>query len=121
MSLAGCPDKCGDITIPYPFGTRPGCYRSGFHITCNESTTPPKAILGDNIEVLGINISSAEINVTKLLSRYLGKSSISLCTVKLGNKIVHEAFILISFRNIRIASATDATRLASPTDAASSQ
>jgi hypothetical protein len=23
----GCPDRCGDITIPYPFGTRKDCYK----------------------------------------------------------------------------------------------
>ncbi|KAL6596894.1 hypothetical protein ACP70R_047028 [Stipagrostis hirtigluma subsp. patula] len=44
MALPGCPDKCGNITIPYPFGTKDGCYFSpGFFISCNLSTTPPSA------------------------------------------------------------------------------
>lgn len=27
-SLPGCPNKCGSLDIPYPFGTRKGCYLS---------------------------------------------------------------------------------------------
>ncbi|XP_078149819.1 wall-associated receptor kinase 2-like [Carex rostrata] len=62
-ALPGCPDKCGNITISYPFGTLPGCYRDGFNLTCNNSFNPPKAIWGKNIEVLDINITNAEARV----------------------------------------------------------
>ncbi|XP_078149924.1 wall-associated receptor kinase 2-like [Carex rostrata] len=62
-SLPDCPDKCGNITIPYPFGTLPGCYREGFNLTCNDSITPPKLMLDANIEVLDINITTAETRV----------------------------------------------------------
>ncbi|KAI3672469.1 hypothetical protein L6452_38557 [Arctium lappa] len=35
QSLPGCPHKCGNITIPYPFGTKPGCYLSkSYHVKC---------------------------------------------------------------------------------------
>ncbi|KAJ1694723.1 hypothetical protein LUZ63_011421 [Rhynchospora breviuscula] len=76
-SLPGCPDKCGNVIIPYPFGTRPGCYRDdGFQITCNDSTststgTPPKVLLGtnsSNIEVKDINITSGETRVYKFIA-----------------------------------------------------
>ncbi|XP_059629936.1 putative wall-associated receptor kinase-like 16 [Cornus florida] len=50
----GCPETCGNLTIPYPFGTSESCYLDEtFLITCNES----KAQLGNgNIDVLNISL-----------------------------------------------------------------
>ncbi|KAM0916533.1 hypothetical protein ACQ4PT_010091 [Festuca glaucescens] len=45
ITLAGCPEKCGDISIPYPFGMKPGCFRDGFEVICNYSFNPPRAFL----------------------------------------------------------------------------
>jgi hypothetical protein len=54
IALPGCPDKCGNISIPYPFGTKAGCYfDETFSITCNLSTTPP-ATLDDLLTLRGI-------------------------------------------------------------------
>ena len=30
-----CQEKCGDISIPQPFGIAQGCYRPGFRLRCN--------------------------------------------------------------------------------------
>ncbi|KAJ9567829.1 hypothetical protein OSB04_003795 [Centaurea solstitialis] len=39
QSLCGCPDRCGDITIPYPFGMKKGCYLSkSYHVKCETLT-----------------------------------------------------------------------------------
>nr|DAD42575.1 TPA_asm: hypothetical protein HUJ06_000805 [Nelumbo nucifera] len=41
----GCQVKCGNITVPYPFGLRdgdPSCYREGFNLICDHASTPPK-------------------------------------------------------------------------------
>ena len=76
-----CPNKCGNITIPYPFGILPGCYRDGFNLTCNDSSTPPKLILGENIEVLKINITAAEAHVLN----YIGYDCYKNQTNDVGN------------------------------------
>uniref|UniRef100_A0A0E0A4T9 Protein kinase domain-containing protein n=1 Tax=Oryza glumipatula TaxID=40148 RepID=A0A0E0A4T9_9ORYZ len=36
--LPDCPDKCGNVTIPYPFGIRDGCFRpeGNFNISCDQ-------------------------------------------------------------------------------------
>lgn len=45
ITLAGCPDRCGDVSIPYPFGMAPGCFLDGFEVTCNRTFDPPRAFL----------------------------------------------------------------------------
>nr|DAD30281.1 TPA_asm: hypothetical protein HUJ06_031749 [Nelumbo nucifera] len=47
MTKPDCPDKCGNITVPYPFGLGkdPSCYREGFQLLCNHTFTPSKLFL----------------------------------------------------------------------------
>ncbi|KAK8571576.1 hypothetical protein V6N12_027658 [Hibiscus sabdariffa] len=38
-----CTKSCGNVDIPYPFGTEVGCYMNeGFRVTCNETNDGPK-------------------------------------------------------------------------------
>uniref|UniRef100_K4A5I8 Protein kinase domain-containing protein n=1 Tax=Setaria italica TaxID=4555 RepID=K4A5I8_SETIT len=46
-SLAHCPKTCGNVSIWYPFGIGPGCFRQGFEVTCNRTTKPWKLFLGN--------------------------------------------------------------------------
>ncbi|KAA8546332.1 hypothetical protein F0562_002929 [Nyssa sinensis] len=59
QALPGCEDHCGNIHIPYPFGTREGCYiQEQFHVTCDHNYNPPKLNLtGSYIPVTGIDLS----------------------------------------------------------------
>nr|XP_048324787.1 wall-associated receptor kinase 2-like [Ziziphus jujuba var. spinosa] len=65
----GCDRRCGDVDIPYPFGTTEGCaLESKFLINCNKSTGDP--ILGKNLLVTNISIQNHEITI----EAYIGKS-----------------------------------------------
>nr|CAB3455896.1 unnamed protein product [Digitaria exilis] len=68
ITRPGCPDKCGDISIPFPFGMKPGCFLEGFQVTCNHSFQPPRAFLAYN--------RSAQTTVAVPYSTPSGKQSI---------------------------------------------
>jgi hypothetical protein len=36
ITRPGCRDKCGNISIPFPFGMEPGCFRPGFQVYCDD-------------------------------------------------------------------------------------
>lgn len=46
-SLAHCPKTCGNVSIWYPFGIGPGCFREGFELMCSNNTKPWKLFLGN--------------------------------------------------------------------------
>ncbi|KAI3685298.1 hypothetical protein L6452_34539 [Arctium lappa] len=46
-----CPERCGNVTIPYPFGTEVGCYMdSSYHIECNSTTQIPRLRVSYSME-----------------------------------------------------------------------
>ncbi|KAJ9146236.1 hypothetical protein P3X46_028526 [Hevea brasiliensis] len=68
-----CPDRCGHISIPYPFGLNDHCsLNKQFLITCNNTnSTPPreKAFLGNSsIKVTNISIDG-ELQIRSEISR----------------------------------------------------
>lgn len=51
-----CEEYCGNVQIPYPFGTKDGCFLDEpFRITCNKAVTPARPELG-TIEILNISM-----------------------------------------------------------------
>ncbi|XBI49875.1 hypothetical protein VPH35_113359 [Triticum aestivum] len=60
-----CRDKCGNITIPYPFGIGAGCFRNdgrgGFELECNDSrSTPRLTVAGNGIRITSLSIITSE-------------------------------------------------------------
>lgn len=56
IAKPGCVDRCGDIRIPYPFGTTENCYQHySFFVTCNE-TSNKLVVQSSSIEVTNISL-----------------------------------------------------------------
>ena len=66
-----CERKCGNVEIPYPFGTSWGCYLDeSFHINCKNMSGIPKPVLAySDIEVLNISLEEGELLVSTPLTR----------------------------------------------------
>ncbi|EEC85061.1 hypothetical protein OsI_32397 [Oryza sativa Indica Group] len=64
----GCPDRCGDVKVPFPFGIRDGCSLAGFGLTCNNATNPPRLMVGNGtlqvVEILLSNSTLRAVDIT---------------------------------------------------------
>ncbi|EEE61813.1 hypothetical protein OsJ_16434 [Oryza sativa Japonica Group] len=77
VALPGCPETCGNVTVPYPFGIGHGCFRDGFELACDEThpAAPPKLRFARNgVEVIDISLPSGTVRVA---TRMLGTDSSS--------------------------------------------
>ena len=67
VKAPSCHSTCGDVKVPYPFGIDDvNCANDvKFLLTCNRSISysPPKLILGKNIEVVNIDVENATMSV----------------------------------------------------------
>ncbi|XP_065631753.1 wall-associated receptor kinase 2 [Quercus suber] len=57
IALPGCPDRCGDVEIPYPFGLREGCYIDRyFYVNCSSNSSGKTQPLSGTITVTKISL-----------------------------------------------------------------
>ena len=71
IALPGCPESCGGVQVPYPFGIRRGCFHQGFNLTCDEAQHPAKLLLGEGDgadQVLGISLPDCTVRIQRKIS-----------------------------------------------------
>ncbi|KAL6574587.1 hypothetical protein OROMI_011872 [Orobanche minor] len=67
ITKPNCPSKCGDLTVPYPFGIGAGCgIGNWFEFNCSDAFDPPRAFIG-TIRVY--EISDNQMRISNVVSR----------------------------------------------------
>ncbi|KDP42932.1 hypothetical protein JCGZ_23874 [Jatropha curcas] len=69
--ISGCPDTCGTVHVPYPFGINftsgipnPNCaLNSFFMFICNARYDPPRLFFGENMPIHDISVEEGTISV----------------------------------------------------------
>jgi hypothetical protein len=71
IALPGCPESCGGVQVPYPFGIGRGCFHQGFNLTCDEAQQPAKLLLGEGDgadQVLSISLPDCTVRIQRKIS-----------------------------------------------------
>ncbi|KVH94795.1 EGF-like calcium-binding [Cynara cardunculus var. scolymus] len=82
LAKPGCPSRCGDVIVPYPFGIGNNTNCSighGFNVYCNQTSDPPRATLREEAYTSLKLISDSTLRTTnKVSSRcYLPNGTVS--------------------------------------------
>ncbi|XP_020191683.1 wall-associated receptor kinase 5-like [Aegilops tauschii subsp. strangulata] len=76
IAVPNCTSRCGNISIPYPFGITSGCHREGFKLACNETYHPPKLFMDSSgVEVLEISSPNSTLYIDSGILTLAGDES----------------------------------------------
>jgi hypothetical protein len=129
IALPGCPDKCGDVSLPYPFGMgKAGCFLPGFEVTCNTAVQPARAFLaytpgdenathqekaGISYSATGNSTSPVEDGPVELMDVSVGKAEarvysgvMSYCRSSPSDHIVKMSYIMLKYEGPFLLSVT---------------
>ena len=65
----GCPDsdRCGNVSVPYPFAISHGCSLPGFELTCDTTRNPPRLMIGNGtLQVVDISLANSTVRAMDL-------------------------------------------------------
>ncbi|KAI3676348.1 hypothetical protein L1987_85954 [Smallanthus sonchifolius] len=127
ITLPGCPTKCGNLTVPYPFGigTNSGCsIGPWFDITCNTSFNPPKPFLpadlfsytgsGRFFQVEVVDISDEHVRVKNTIATKCYNQTGGVVQNYSSGLVVENSYYTLSARNKVFAVGCDDYAFVSP-------
>ncbi|EAZ18767.1 hypothetical protein OsJ_34294 [Oryza sativa Japonica Group] len=111
---AGCPSKCGEVDIPFPFGVGVDCALPGLNVSCNHSFAPPRPYIADDNEFIDVSLETGETRVyTPVLQNCfdLSNTSSSSDAIWQGLDLTGTPFLVSPERNEFTATGCDALGL----------
>ncbi|KAH7850391.1 hypothetical protein Vadar_032166 [Vaccinium darrowii] len=103
-----CPDKCGNVTIPFPFGIRKHCYLDGnFRVECHNSSNSTYLAVFDGLEYSEISVQDSYVTLITQTPPVCYSKNGSSSDGGYGYYLLDSPFTLSSHRNKFVAIGCD--------------
>ncbi|KZV19522.1 kinase [Dorcoceras hygrometricum] len=99
LTKPNCPNTCGSVRIPYPFGIGAECSaNSWFTVACQDSSFPPKPSLSSiNVEIQSVSLDSGTVRVIEPVSPINCSDAEKI--LSMGRSLIGSAFTISAFQN----------------------